>query len=168
MKCRFLMVLILVSLYSFGQMNNKGTNGKNKYTNKVSFATEGKKRNIDNQFSITIIHEHDTIRAKVKSHEFVVPKLSNSIEYIVTFKYRQYTLSFRPVPRAWLIPDEDVTWEFGIDNKPFKESLDLIPENQTKADSAICQLQYLRLDPSISDPGRLFVNKIDCDKLKKH
>lgn len=65
-----------------------------------------------------------------------------------------------------LFPAQNYTWEFGIDNRPFNESMDLITPQEYENDKTTRQLQYLRIQPMEFGDGLRFINKISYNKSK--
>ena len=169
LKLRILALLILYAHTGLSQLTNssQGTSSKTRF---VSFVVDGKKKKIDNNFRFIIVHNNDTTLAKVKGNTLIVPDLDDRLDYTVIFKYKGFSLSFNDVSKKMLFPGQDYNWEFGVDNRPFDESLDLMTSGEYVADKTSRQLQYLRLDPIEFGDGIRFVNKIDHSgrKTKKN
>ncbi len=127
----------------------------------VALIVDGKKLKIDNSFSFTLVHNKDTIKIGVIDHRLIPPsELPDSIDYSVIFKYKKYSLFFNRISRKMLFPGQNYLFEFGIDNRPFDESLDLLKIEQYENDKTIRQLQYLRLAPLDFGDGLRYINKI--------
>lgn len=154
-------VMYLIMFFGYsgsGQSVNLKTDTGSK-VRYVSFVVDGKKKKVDNRFSFTIVHNKDTIQAKFKGNRLIVPDLEDRLDYTIIFKYKNYSLSFDRISKKMLFPGQNYIWEFGVDNRPFEESLDLMSSGEYKTESSR-QLQYLRLDPMEFGDGIRFVNRI--------
>jgi hypothetical protein len=127
----------------------------------VSFSYDGLKQNINNRFVLLVVRNSDTTKATVVQNKFIIKEIEDFLDYVIVFKYKQHTLRFGQISRKMLIPDQDCKWEFGIDKKPFDQSLDLMRPNEYVTDTITKQLQYFRLQPQEFGDGLLFVNKIE-------
>ena len=161
LKGMILLALLLYSYSCISQSVDKKGNESSIDSLYVSFFLDGKKIKIDNRFNFTIVHKKDTIKARVIGHCLFVPEIADLLDYTIIFKYGKYSLSFHRISKEMLTPDDqNYTWEFGVDNRPFDESLDLMSSQQYETDKITRQLQYLRIQPMEVGDGLRFVNTI--------
>jgi hypothetical protein len=165
LKNLILAALMIYSYSCFSQSAGKWVNKSGTDSLYVSFFVDGKQIKIDNRFNFTIVHNKDTIKARVIGHCLFVPEIADLLDYTIIFKYGKYSLSFHRISKGMLTPDDQsYTWEFGVDNRPFDESLDLMSSQQYETDNTIRQLQYLRIQPMEVGDGLRFVNRIIYNK----
>jgi hypothetical protein len=108
-----------------------------------------------------LVNNKDTLPISVKGNELVLTKLKKDTGYTIIFRFKGITLSFNSITRKMIIPDQNVTWKFGIDNPPFNDLLGLISNEEYKNNKNIKQLQYLQFDPMDYGDGIQFVKKIE-------
>jgi hypothetical protein len=60
-----------------------------------------------------------------------------------------------------IFPDQNITWKFGVENRPFSDSMGLLKESEYRTDKKTRQLQYLQFDLMEYGDGIQFVNKIE-------
>ncbi|THU39747.1 hypothetical protein FAM09_14735 [Niastella caeni] len=166
LKTLILVSIVFCSCHCLSQSVGKKVNTSSRNIFYVSFFVDGKEKKIDNRFSFTIVHHDDTIKAKIKGHSILVPEIKDLLDYSIIFKYREYSLSFNRISKKMLFPAQNHTWEFGIDNRPFDESMDLMTSQEYENDKTTRQLQYLRIQPMEFGDGLRFINKIIYNKSK--
>jgi hypothetical protein len=162
-------ILVTLMFYNYScisQFVEKKENKSSKNSEYVSFFVDGKKKKIDNRFSFTIIHNKDTIKSRVIGHRLLIPEIADRLDYSVVFKYNKYTLSFDRISKKMLLANQNYTWEFGVDNRPFDESLDLLTSQEYESNKTIRQLQYVRIKPMEYGDGLRFINRIGYNKSK--
>lgn len=160
------MILIFYSYSCISQPLDKKGNKRSKNSLYVSFFVDGKKQKIDSRFSFTVTHNKDTIKTRIIGHRLLIPEIVDRLDYSIIFKYSNYTLSFNRISKKMLFPGQNYTWEFGVDNRPFDESLDLMTSQEYESDKTTRQLQYLRLIPMEFGDGLRFINMIGYNKDK--
>ena len=160
MKYFLFSIIFLTSIASNAQktVNKSYSNAKKNII--VSFNYDGVNQNINNRFKLLVIRNKDTTKATVAGNKFAIKGIEDFLDYKIVFKFKQHILQFGQISRKMLIPDQNCKWEFGIDKKPFDQSLDLMKPNEYKKDTITKQLQYFRLQPQEFGDGLLFVNKI--------
>lgn len=153
---------LFLSFCCNGQVDGEkstSVSGKKLY---VVFFIGAKEINIHNRFKILFLNEKDTINVEVKGNQLVLPSLEKDTGYKIVFIYKKFLLSFNGFTRKMIIPDQDITWKFGVDNRPFNESLDILSPAGYKALSLkIKQLQYFQFLLMEYGDGIQFVKKIE-------
>ncbi len=127
---------------------------------KISFSIDDSLINQDNQYTIFISNGSDTLQTSIiYDNEIKLPAINHDSGYAIIFKYKQYEIAFDGLTRRMIIPQQDIEWRFGIDNRPFSRMSGLISPVEEK-DTTIKQIFYFKLDPMEEGDGIQFIKKI--------
>ena len=138
-------------------------------TIEISFYIDEEKQLISNQYSVLFITNKDTLKGFCNYTYLELPALPKDSIYTIIFKHKNYSLSFPKVYRTMIIPEQDIEWKFGIDNKPFDKLLGLLTEEEYKM-SNNNQIQYLQFNPKEFGNGIQLINKLtiaDSSQIRK-
>lgn len=115
---------------------------------------------LHDDFIVFLVNEKDTLHLLSKNNELILPVLEKDTGYSVTFKYNDYSLSFKGITKRMIFPGQDVEWKFGINNRPFNKLTGLLSDKEYKSDTNTKELQYLQFNLLEQGDGIQFVNKI--------
>jgi hypothetical protein len=90
-----------------------------------------------------------------------LPTLSKDSGYSIRFEFEKYKLTFDNFTKKLITPKQNIEWKFGIDNRPFNNTLGLLPYNEFKADTTTKALHYLKYNLLEEGDGVQFVKKIN-------
>ena len=108
----------------------------------VEFEIDDKKIKVSNDFEILFQFNGISKEAIVKGNKIILPELDDSINTCdVTFISGKNRLEFKSVKVQKIKPDQDVTWEFRIDNPPFYENYEGVNWSKVK------KIHYWAFDP---------------------
>lgn len=159
-------VFICLGFACFGQINQKAIVEKNSNKIIVSFVKDDRSINIADKFKLVIKNGNETFKIGIKGNQLILPHLDKDTGYTVIFMYKNVNLVFNRIFKKMLLADQDVTWRFGIDNRPFNDLLGLISNEEYEKNTSIKQIQYLQLDPMEDGDGIQFVHKIEQSSNK--
>ena len=150
-----------LTLFCFGQSNDISETSKPNKLLLVTLNVEGKTINIKNHFRIFFVNGSDTFNVGVKGNQLILPHFEKDTGYTVTLVYKKYVLSFDRITKRMIFPGQDVTWKFGVDDRPFNEALSIYgPERYKSIDKAVKRLQYLQFDMMEEGDGIEFIREI--------
>ena len=147
------------SSHSSSSNTSNNSQGANKSL-KVSFAIDDSIVVLHDDFTITFVNNHDTMRVYSKNNELVLPALNKEMGYSVLFEYKNYDLTFKGITKKMIFPEQDVEWKFGVDSRPFNNLTGLLTYEEYKRDSLTRKLEYLQFNFLEQGDGIQFVNKI--------
>jgi hypothetical protein len=129
----------------------------------VAFFIDGKQVKIRNHFKLIFVNEKDTFPTAIKGIQAIPQNIEKDTGYRVIFLYKKYVLSFDRITKRMISADQDITWDFGTDNYPFHQNLDILTSENYKSaiEKKVKQIQYLRFDLMEYGDGIQFVKKID-------
>ncbi len=155
--------LIFFFISCSGQIKEK-ISGSSDTINKsitIAFMIDETRIDINNNFSLFFANGSDTLHAGIRGTKLVLPNLEKDTEYTVIFKYKYFNLSFNKILKRTILPDQNMEWLFGIENRPFNDSLGLLSYQDFKTDKKTRQLQYFQFRPQEYGDGIQFVKKIE-------
>ncbi len=118
------------------------TSCQTQHTVFVKFEIDDKTYEISDDFEILFAANGNVERARVSGSKIELPELDYSAnEYDVTFIYHGNRLEFKSVNIKEIQPDQDITWEFRIDNPPFYENYEGVEWDKVK------RIHYWSFDP---------------------
>ncbi len=125
----------------------------------ITFFKEGKPVEINNNFHIYIFTEDSLLKKtylpKIQDNQFTLPQFNKEQKGIILFVYKNHCIAFDQVN---LYHNQNMKWEFGIDNRPFH------PDNHagTSKDEIkkIKQINYLKFNPLEYGDGTRLSNYI--------
>lgn len=126
---------------------------------KISFFIDDSTQQISDQFKVDFISGIDTLHGTVEKNYLILPLPLNDTSYDVAFSWSQHFLLFRNVAKSMIIPDQDIEWRFGIDNRPFNNLRGLLPYDEFLSDTVTKRLIYFQFDPMEYGTGVQFVQK---------
>jgi hypothetical protein len=126
----------------------------------ASFSLDDSSIAIDRECQLTLINGEKVDPIELRGDSVILPSLLTDTGYTISLKWKNEILSFSHLPKKALIRNQQMVWEFGIDNPPFNKLLGLVPTNEYEIPK-FRQLQYLIFNPSEFDPGTVIVNKIN-------
>ena len=125
----------------------------------ISFTIDDSVQNITDSFRIDFISGVDTLSGMADKNFLNLPGIEKDTTYEVVFNYATYSLSFKEVTKQMIVPEQNIEWKFGIDNRPFNNLLGLLPYEEFKTDTTTKQLIYFQFSPMESGTGIQFVQK---------
>lgn len=126
----------------------------------VSFMVDETSINLKDDFKIYITNGKEVLECISKNNYIELPLLSKDSGYSIKFEYKKYILLFDNFPKRIIIPKQNIEWKFGIDNRPFNNTLGLLPYNEFKSDTTTKELHYLKYNLLEEGDGVQFVKKI--------
>lgn len=125
----------------------------------INFAIDDSIQNIENNFNVDFFDGYDTLKSAVRNNYLVLPVINRDTTYEVIFTFSQYTLSFKGITKKMIVPEQNIEWRFGVDNKPFNNLLGLLPYGESISDTTTKQLIYFQFLPMEYGTGIQFVQK---------
>lgn len=99
----------------------------------VKFKIDDETFDLSDNFEILFNDNSNIKKAIISGDRVELPKLdSASQEYEVTFIYQDNRLVFKSVNLKEILPDQDMTWEFKIDNPPLYENYEGVEWSKVK------------------------------------
>mgnify|MGYP003440025937 FL=1 len=154
--------LILIILFSIQAMlcNSDYSRSIEQKTIRISFTIDDSITNVANKFDVRFINGNDTLMGMTDSIFLRLPDLEKDSIYDVSFSYESYRLYFKDMPRTMIIPEQEIEWKFGIDNRPFNNLLGLLPYHEYQNDTTTKKLIYLQFNPFEFGDGIQLVQKV--------
>ena len=115
---------------------------------------------LKDDFKVYIINGNEMLNCPSKNNYIDLPTLANDRGYSIAFEYGKYKLTFDNFTKKLITPTQNIEWKFGIDNRPFNNTLGLLPYNEFKTDTTTKELHYLKYNLLEEGDGIQFVKKI--------
>ena len=133
-----------------------------KKTIKVLFFVDGVRQDLTKTDGLFFISNGDTLKNEIGSNGYLTFKnVLNKNEYSVMFIHSADTLIFSDVETKMIIPDQNYEWRFGIDNRPFDNSLGLLSYDDFLTDTVTRKLLYWQFYTLEKGDGIQIIKKIN-------
>src|SRR5580700_10459248 len=130
----------------------------------VAFFIDGKQIRIRNKFKLFFVNGKDTFATKIRGIRAFPPPIEKDSGYQVFFMFKNYLVSVDKVSRRMISADQDITWDFGIDNYPFHQNLYLLSDDEYRkalVEKKLKQIQYLKFDLMEYGDGMRIIKKVE-------
>jgi hypothetical protein len=152
-------IILLYWLLGMCSINcNSHSTGKTEKTISITFNIDGKLMPIANRFTLQFIKGRDTLTGQVTDTTIQLPNLKDSL-YDVQFKYASNTLFFPGMNTNTIIPNQNIKWKFGIQNRPFNIESGLLSKSDYENDTTTKYIIYWQFDPEEFGDGIQIVEK---------
>ena len=152
---------LIVACTSQSPKNESVQKKINTKTITVNFIIDDSTVNISNDFRLLFVNTGDTQAAIINGNKLELPILNKDTGYTICFVYKNYSLSFSNFTKKMILPDQDIEWNIGIDNKIVNNLRGLLSAEEFKNKKKFKQLQYFQFNPIEYGDGIQFVKKIE-------
>ncbi len=154
-----LLILILLICVSCKEKPQKLITSTNTKKVSVSLIIDDKKVKLST-YKLYCINNQDTLDfLKDNNNYLIIPtNLEKNKEYEFIFQYKNTTIKFDKIIGKTVVPNQNIEWLFGIDNKPFNKSLALLTEEEYGSKS-INRVYYWQFNLLEFGDGVIFVRK---------
>lgn len=132
-----------------------------KKTITIHFTIDDSTVDTNDNFKLFFINASDTQTALINNNKINLPNLTKDTGYTVCISYRNYNLIFQNFTKKMIIPDQDMEWDIGVDNKIINNLKGLLTDEEFKNKSKYKQLQFFQFNPHEHGDGIQFVKKIE-------
>ena len=152
-QCTIIVIAIIASSFLPNETQQK--------TIKVLFFVDGVRKELTKSDRLFFISKSDTLKNEIDNNGYITSKnVLTQNEYSVIFIHSKDTLVFNGIEAIMITPDQNYEWRFGIDNRPFDNTLGLLSYEEFLTDTITSRLEYWQFITIDEGDGIQIVNKI--------